>query len=99
MLGAGVVAEDAQLPRSSGISPASRRSMVDLPAPLGPSSAVTPGPRAKLTSDTATTSPNHFDTPVASTIGRGAIVAVDRAQVEGAGRHRGGGHLVTVRCW
>ena len=48
---------------------------MDLPAPLGPSSAVTPEPRAKLTSDTATTSPNHFDTPVASTIGRGWTVA------------------------
>ena len=39
------------------------RSSVDLPAPLGPSSAVTPGPTAKLTSDTATTSPNHLLTP------------------------------------
>ena len=74
--------------------------MVDLPAPFGPSSAVTPEPRAKLTSDTATTSPNHFETPVASTIGRGWTVAADRADPERSGHgNHGGGHLVTVRCW
>ncbi len=33
-----------------------------MPAPFGPSSAVMPGPIVKATSDTATTSPNHFET-------------------------------------
>ena len=47
------------------------RSMVDFPAPLGPSRAVTPVPMLKLTSDTATRSPNHLDTPAACTMGGG----------------------------
>ena len=38
------------------------RSIVDFPAPFGPRSAVTPGPISKLTSETATSGPNHFDT-------------------------------------
>src|SRR5687768_9601052 len=38
------------------------RMSVDLPAPFGPSNAVTPGPTAKVTSETATRSPNHFET-------------------------------------
>jgi hypothetical protein len=45
------------------------RSMVDFPAPFGPSSAVTPSAIVKLTSDTATTPPNHFETPSTSTTG------------------------------
>ena len=49
-------------PCEGAVSPASIRSIVDLPAPLGPSSAVTPGPTWNETSDTATTSANHFDT-------------------------------------
>ena len=48
------------------------RSKVDLPAPLGPSRAVTPAPMLKLTSDTATKSPNHLDTRLACTKGGGA---------------------------
>ena len=35
------------VPRDGRVSPHSMRSMVDLPAPLGPSSAVTPGPMRK----------------------------------------------------
>ena len=34
------------VPCDGGVSPQSIRSIVDLPAPLGPSSAVTPGPDA-----------------------------------------------------
>ena len=45
------------------------RSIVDLPAPFGPSSAVTPGPTSKLTSDTATRLPNHFETSRTSSSG------------------------------
>ena len=41
-------------------SPHRIRNKVDLPAPLGPSRAVTPGPTSKLTSERATTEPNHF---------------------------------------
>ncbi len=59
------------VPWDGRASPQSMRSMVDLPAPFGPSSAVTPAPTSKLTSDTATSAPNHFDTPSATT--RGSI--------------------------
>src|SRR4051794_21973270 len=41
--------------------PVSISSVVDFPAPFGPSNAVTPGSIEKLTSDTATTSPYHLD--------------------------------------
>ncbi len=50
-------------------SPQSIRSIVDLPAPFGPRSAVTPTGIVKLTSETATTPPNHFETPSTSTTG------------------------------
>jgi len=36
--------------------------MLDLPAPFGPRRAVTPAESEKVTSETATTSPNHFET-------------------------------------
>ena len=48
--------------------PHSILNIVDLPAPFGPRSAVTPGPR-RATSETATSAPNHFDTPSATTRG------------------------------
>ena len=54
------------------------RSMVDLPAPLGPSSAVTPCPTSKDTSETATTSPNHFDT-ASTAMTASAVVAAPRS--------------------
>ena len=44
------------------VSPHSNLITVDFPAPFGPSKAVTPGQTEKLTSETATTAPNHFDT-------------------------------------
>ena len=44
------------------------RSRVVLPAPLGPSKPVRPGPNEQLTWDTATFCPNHFETSVASTV-------------------------------
>ena len=53
------------VPFDGRASPQSMRNIVDLPAPFGPSSAVTPGPTSKLTSETATSGPNHFDTPSA----------------------------------
>ncbi len=65
-------------PGDGGVSPHSSRSRVDLPAPLGPSRAVTPGPTVNDTSDTATTSPNHFDTS-AMTIDLAATAAVPSA--------------------
>jgi hypothetical protein len=42
--------------------------MVDLPAPLGPRSAVTPGAMDSVTSETATTPLNHLLTPLNSTV-------------------------------
>ena len=59
----GIAAEHAHgALRRARVSPQSIRSIVDLPAPFGPSSAVTPGPTWNDTSETATTSPNHFET-------------------------------------
>ena len=52
------------MPLEGRASPQSMRNIVDLPAPLGPRSAVTPGPTSKLTSETATSAPNHFETLV-----------------------------------
>ena len=50
------------------------RSIVDFPAPLGPRSAVTPGPISKLTSETATSGPNHFETFSATR--RGSVISL-----------------------
>ncbi len=63
------------------------RNMVDLPAPLGPSSAVTPGPIRKLASDTATSWPNHFEAPVTSmgqSIGAGLASTLTGSTVIGS---------------
>ena len=53
----------ARCPASVAVSPHIMRNSVDLPAPFGPSNAVTPGPTPNVTSETATTSPNDFVTP------------------------------------
>jgi hypothetical protein len=53
------------------------RNIVDLPAPFGPRSAVTPGPTSKLTSETATSGPNHFETPSATTLGSTALTGTE----------------------
>src|SRR4051812_48615760 len=44
-------------------------SIVDLPAPFGPSSAVTPRVTPSVTSETATMSPYHFETCSAMIVG------------------------------
>src|SRR5262249_26077217 len=49
------------VPREGLVRPHMMRNRVDFPAPLGPSRAVTPGPTAKLTSERATTDPNHLE--------------------------------------
>ena len=56
------------MPWVGAVSPHMTLNRVDLPAPLGPSRAVTPARTKKLTSDTATTSPNTFDTLFTSTM-------------------------------
>ncbi len=48
-------------------SPVIARISVVLPAPLGPSRPVTPGPNEQLSSDSATFGPNHTDTSTTST--------------------------------
>ena len=63
------------VPFDGRASPQSIRSIVDFPAPFGPRSAVTPIGIEKLTSDTATTPPNHFDTPSTSMTGPGHCLA------------------------
>ena len=63
MLERGSLPSSRTVPFEGLASPQSIRSIVDLPAPFGPSSAVIPGPMSKLTSETATTFPNHFETP------------------------------------
>src|SRR5918997_985852 len=51
------------VPLDGRISPETRLRIVDLPAPLGPRSAVTPAPIPTVRSETATTSPYHLATP------------------------------------
>src|SRR5689334_16753781 len=51
------------VPFDGAMSPEMRFSMVDLPAPFGPSSPVTPGPMPHVMSETATMSPYHLATP------------------------------------
>src|SRR5215212_3734143 len=51
------------VPLDGRIRPETRLRIVDLPAPFGPSSAVTPAPMPKVRSETATTSPYHLATP------------------------------------
>ena len=58
----------AALPADGDRRPASTLNSVVLPAPLGPSSPVTPGPKEQLTSETATFWPNHFERLVATTV-------------------------------
>ena len=48
-------------PESGRSNPITRLKVVVLPAPFGPSSAVTPAFSWKLTSETATTFPNDFE--------------------------------------
>src|SRR6478735_5906842 len=47
---------------------------VDFPAPFGPSRAVTPGPTPNVTSDTATTSPYHFETWSTTIVGSRPVI-------------------------
>ena len=66
-------------PATASVSPHIIRNSVDLPAPFGPSSAVTPPLMAKLTSLTATTEPKNFDTPFTAIMPvSGAAGVVDR---------------------
>src|SRR5688572_20091328 len=64
------------------ISPEIIFSVVDLPEPFGPSSAVTPGPMLKERSDTATKSPYHFDTCSSTIVGSPDSRATGLAAVE-----------------
>src|SRR5215211_3659609 len=57
------------VPLDGRIRPATRLRIVDLPAPFGPRSPVTPAPMPRVKSETATTSPYHLATP------RRAIIA------------------------
>ena len=67
-------------PWDGAVRPAIVRSSVVLPAPFGPSSAVTPGSTASETSLTATTPPNHFDTASTAIVGgEGVSVIRERA--------------------
>ena len=58
-------------PVDGGVSPHRTRNSVDLPAPFGPSRAVTPGSTLNDTSDTATSDPNDFDTWSTTTVAVG----------------------------
>src|SRR5215210_4577825 len=51
------------VPLEGRIRPETRLRIVDLPAPFGPRSAVTPAPMPQVRSETATTSPYHLETP------------------------------------
>jgi hypothetical protein len=75
-------------------SPVIARIRVVLPAPLGPSNPVTPGPNEQLSSDSATLGPNHTETSVTSTV---ASVTKAGSDVAGAGAGGGGQALLTSR--
>ncbi len=82
------------MPRDGGVSPHIIRNSVDLPAPFGPSRAVTPWSMAKLTSLTATTDPKNFDTSFTAIIpvsGGGGTNGPPRAAGADAASSRGGG--------
>ena len=61
-IAAGVAAFDRTLPWLTSMRPVIARISVVLPAPLGPSRPVTPGPNEQLSSDSATFWRNHTDT-------------------------------------
>src|SRR6056297_2472518 len=73
----GLAPSTSTVPRDGGVRPQSIRNSVDLPAPFGPSSAVTPSSIPKLTSLTATTEPKNFDTVFAAIIPLGGTGASD----------------------
>src|SRR5215208_6455945 len=58
------------VPLEGRMRPATRLRIVDLPAPFGPSRAVTPVPIPRVRSETATTSPYHLATPRRATTAR-----------------------------
>ena len=55
-------------PSEGRSNPHTMRSSVVLPAPLGPSRPVRPGPNEHERSETATFCPNHFETSVTSMV-------------------------------
>src|SRR6056297_3887329 len=87
----GLAPSTSTAPRDGGVSPHSIRNSVDLPAPFGPSSAVTPSPIPKLMSLTATTEPKNFDTVFAAIIPLGATGAFGASGDDAADADRSGG--------
>ena len=83
MLERGSLPSSRTVPFDGLASPQSIRSIVDLPAPFGPSSAVIPGPMSKLTSETATTFPNHFETPRTSISASPVVLSLIGASTDG----------------
>src|SRR5215475_5618223 len=84
------------VPFDGAMSPEMRFNMVDLPAPFGPSSTVTPGPMPHVMSETATTSPYHLATarrtmiassPGASPGNSGAAMAGESVTALVPGKH------------
>src|SRR4051812_35938731 len=61
-------------PWDGDVSPQMTRISVDLPAPFGPSSAVTPGRTANVTWLMATRSRNHFDTWSTTMVGAESVM-------------------------
>src|SRR5215216_6539670 len=66
-------------PDEAASSPASIFRQVDLPAPFGPRSAVTPGVTPKETSETATMSPYHFETCSTTIVGSRPAITPGRS--------------------
>src|SRR2546423_5045160 len=58
-------------PAETEVSPVMARISVVFPAPLGPSSPVTPGPNEHDSSESATLGPKKTDTPEQTTVGSG----------------------------
>src|SRR6188472_336868 len=76
------------VPCDGCVRPPIARSRVVLPAPFGPSSAVTPGSTTSETSLTATTPENHLETPSTTMVGSGgALIPAPGAGKAGASAH------------
>ena len=75
-------------PRLGGSAVASTRSSVVLPAPLGPSSPVTPGPRSRSTPASARVAPNVRPTPRRLIEAAAITTSTSGAGAAGAGARR-----------
>src|SRR5207247_10017857 len=83
-------------PAEADSRPVTARISVVLPAPLGPSRPVTPGPKEHDSSDSATFGPKNIDRPDTTTVGSGTKAGSSAGSTGGAAAGGSGGVAVTV---